>query len=117
MKQELLMKVRVPIFLFALAAVSAAAADEPIGHAMGTELMAKYKCSSCHSMQDNPSMQGPSLRAIAHKYASAPEAKDELESVVLEGTSGDWGPNKMPPTDVPQPDLRYLVEWILAQWP
>jgi len=111
------MKILLNVLVLALGAVSVAAADEPISDATGMRLTAKYHCQSCHSSQDNPSMQGPSWRAIAKKYSSDTEAKAELEANVLNGSSGAWGSNTMPSFSIPQSDLKKMVEWILAQFP
>jgi cytochrome c551/c552 len=109
------MKTLLHVCLLVLGAVAVAAADEPISNATGTKLMAKYNCQSCHSMDNSPT--GPGLRAIAKKYASDPSAIDELEASVLNGSSGAWGQNTMPPNDVPDADLKALIEWILSQFP
>jgi cytochrome c551/c552 len=105
-------KTLLQVCLLVLSAVAVAAADEPIGDATGMKLMAKYNCQSCHLMDKSPA--GPSLRAIAKKYASDPSARDELEASVLNGSSGAWGQNTMPPNDVPDADLKALIEWILS---
>jgi len=110
------MKMLLPTLLLTLGAVAVAAADEPIGDWTGERLAAKYNCQSCHSLYD-ASLQGPSYRAIAKKYASDNNARDELSASILNGSSGAWGSNAMPSTDIPQDDLRKLVEWILAQFP
>jgi cytochrome c551/c552 len=107
------MKTLLQVCLLVLSVVAVAAADEPISDTTGTKLMAKYNCQSCHSMDS--SLAGPSLRAIAKKYASDPSAIDELEASVLNGSSGAWGQNTMPPNDVPDADLKALIEWILSQ--
>lgn len=108
------MKMLVPVFL--LGAVTVAAADEPVGYLTGTGLATKYNCQSCHSLYDS-SLQGPTYRAIAKKYASDNNARDELSASILNGSSGTWGSNAMPSTDIPAGNLRKLVEWILAQFP
>jgi|ERR1700686_3205327 cytochrome c len=110
------MKMLSPMFLLWLGAVAVAAADEPIGDATGNRLATKYNCQSCHSLYGS-SLQGPSYRDIAKKYAQDNNARDELSASILNGSSGAWGSNTMPSTDVPQPDLKQLVEWILAQFP
>jgi cytochrome c len=110
------MKMLVPVFLLALGAVAVAAADEPIGDWTGEGLAAKYNCQTCHALYYS-SMQGPTYRAIAKKYASDNNARDELAASILNGSSGTWGSNIMPATDIPAGDLRKLVEWILAQFP
>jgi cytochrome c len=110
------MKMLFQVLLLGFGAVAVAAADEPIGDATGFKLMAKYNCSSCHSL-DTTSLPGPSLRAIAKKYSSDTEARSELEASILNGSSGVWGSSAMAANDVPQGDLKKLVEWILAQFP
>ncbi|MGO9930457.1 MAG: c-type cytochrome [Steroidobacteraceae bacterium] len=110
------MKMLMQVFLLALGVIAVAAADEPISDATGNRLAAKYNCVSCHSLYDS-SMQGPSYRDIAKKYASDTNARDELSASILNGSSGTWGSNTMPSNDIPQDDLKKLVEWILAQFP
>ena len=91
----------------------AAIADEPIPYAQGSALLLRYKCDSCHDVYST--LHGPSLNAIARKYATVPTAQDELESMVVNGSSGVWGTNSaMPPNDVPAADLHKLVEWVLS---
>lgn len=110
------MKTLVLVSLAALSSAALVMAESP-GAAAGPKIMAKYNCQSCHSLEDNPLMKGPSLHAIAHKYASDPEGRDDLESAILSGSSGDWGTNTMPSFPVPQSELTPLITWILAQWP
>lgn len=112
------MKMLLPGLLLTLGAISVAAADEPVGDTTGFGLTAKYGCQSCHSLYDgSSSFQGPTWRAIAKKYASDNNARDELSASILNGSSGTWGPNTMPSTDIPADNLKKLVEWILAQYP
>jgi cytochrome c len=90
-----------------------ALADEPIGFEQGMKLFTKYNCQTCHSV--DKAMAGPSLHAIARKYASDPHARDVLSESILNGSSGVWGSvTPMPGTKVSDPDLRPLVEWILS---
>ncbi len=111
------MKMLLHGLLLALGLVAVATADEPVSNNTGNRLTAKYQCQSCHSILDNPALQGPSWRAIAHKYASDPEEIDDVEANILNGSSGAWGSNTMPAFSIPQADLRKLVDWILGQWP
>ena len=88
-------------------------ADEPVGFEQGSRLLTKYNCQSCHAVDRG--MAGPSLRAIAKKYASDPHAADVLSESIVNGSSGVWGgPTPMPATKVPADDLKPLVEWILS---
>jgi cytochrome c len=110
------MKMLSRMILLTLGAVAVAAADEPVGNVTGEKLAAKYNCRPCHSLFDS-SLQGPAYRDIAKKYSSDPNARDELSASILNGSSGAWGSNAMPSSAIPQPDLKQLVEWILAQFP
>jgi cytochrome c len=91
---------------------SAASADEVISDARARQLLSKYSCQTCHSV-GNSSLPGPSFRDIAKKYASDPQAIDDLEESVQIGSSGSWGNNAMPSNDVPDEDLKQIIVWIL----
>lgn len=107
------MKVLTPICCLLLSISSTAVADEPISYAQGMRLMARYQCRSCHAAYTT--LHGPSLSAIARKYASDPTAVGNLETKVLNGSSGVWGTESaMPSNIVPAGDLHTLVEWILS---
>jgi cytochrome c len=90
-----------------------AMADAPIRYEEGTRLMHRYHCQTCHRAYG--SLQGPSFRAIARRYASDPDAVEELEMKVLNGSSGAWGTRfAMPSSEVPPADLHALIRWILS---
>jgi cytochrome c len=109
------MKPYAPALVLALAAAHAHA-DEPVGFVRGTQLMAKYRCQSCHSV--DKTLAGPSFRDVAKRYANDPHAREELAGSILNGSSGAWGtPTAMPPTSVADGDLKPLVEWILSLTP
>ena len=76
-------------------------------------LAAKYNCSACHTVDKK--LVGPSYKEIAAKYAGDSAALTKLEQKVKNGGSGAWGAIPMPPNNVPDGDLKTLVEWILAQ--
>jgi cytochrome c len=106
------MKLNALVLILALAALQARA-DEPVGFAQGTKLMTKYHCESCHSI--DKTMSGPSFRDVAKHYADDPHAREEVANNILNGSSGAWGmPLPMPPTAVPDGDLKPLVDWILS---
>jgi cytochrome c len=100
----------IPLLL--LLAAAAAQADEPVGDQTGIKLAQKYNCLQCHTI--DRAHGGPSFSAIAKKYASDPNARDEISASILNGSSGVWGPLPMPPVDVSKEDLRPLVDWILS---
>ena len=109
---QLKMKMLFQACLLTLTMVAVAVADEVISDAQAAQLMAKYNCQACHSM-DKSSLPGPSLRAVAKRYASDPQAVGDLEASVLNGSSGAWGNNAMPPNNVSASDLNALIPWIL----
>ena len=78
--------------LLSLTSPAAAATSD----AAATQLLTKYNCQACHTVDKK--LVGPSYKEIAAKYA------------------GDavWGAIPMPPNNVPDADLKTLVEWILA---
>jgi cytochrome c len=100
----------IPLIL--VLAAAAAQADEPVGDQTGLKLVQKYNCQQCHTI-DKP-RAGPSFRAIAKRYASDPNARDEVAANILNGSTGAWGPLPMPPVAVSKEDLRPLVDWILS---
>jgi cytochrome c len=106
------MKIILQAVILALCAVSVAAADEVISNAKAAKLLAKYGCQACHAMGAS-SLPGPSYRDIAKKYASDPQAVGDLETSVVNGSSGTWGSNAMPSTDIPAKDLQAVIVWIL----
>jgi cytochrome c len=98
--------------LLALCALMVARANEPVSFAQGSKLMTRYHCQSCHAVDET--LSGPSFHDIAVKYASDPHAPIALQERILNGASGAWGPNPMPPVKVPETDLEPLVEWLLS---
>ena len=97
----------------ALAFGGASLADEPVPYTLGEALMIRYQCATCHAAFD-PS-KAPSLHAIAGRYATDPAAQQELETMVLNGSAGEWGTDSaMPANDVPAKYLHTLIEWILS---
>jgi cytochrome c len=103
----------IPLTLLALSATGAAFADEPVGFRQGMKLLTKYNCQTCHAV--DKAMAGPSLHAVAKKYASDPHARSVLSESILNGSSGTWdSAAPMPPTKIPDSDLRPLVDWILS---
>ena len=112
MEHEPDMKMFAPAFLLSLGALSIAAADEPVSDATAGNLLSKYGCQACHTVYKKGI--GPSYAAIAQRYASDPNADDEVAQNILNGSSGAWGSNEMPSNDIPDSDLTPMVEWILA---
>ena len=80
--------------------------------AAATQLLTKYNCQACHTVDKK--VVGPGYKEVAAKYAGDSTALAKLEQKVKNGGSGAWGAIPMPPNNVPDADLKTLVEWILA---
>jgi cytochrome c len=106
------MEIACRILLLTLIFSSVASADEVISNTRARQLLSKYACQTCHSL-DESLLQGPSFREIAKKYASDPQAIVDLEESVLNGSSGTWGDNSMPSNEVSRKDLKAIIVWIL----
>ena len=88
-------------------AVEAATTD-----AAATQLLTKYNCQACHTVDKK--LVGPGYKEVAAKYAGDKAAPAKLAEKVKKGGGGVWGAIPMPPNNVPDADLKTLVEWILA---
>ena len=104
------MKVRYLIAMTAALAVTsvAFAADD------GEALLNKSKCASCHKL--DAKTVGPSIKAIAAKYAGNKDAQATLEKKVRAGGVGNWGTMPMPrtPAAVTDDEIKTIVSWMLA---
>jgi len=89
-------------------ALEAASSD-----AAATQLLTKYNCQACHTLDKK--LVGPDYKEVAAKYAGDAAAPGKLAQKIKNGGSGVWGQIPMPPNSVPDADLKALVEWILAQ--
>ncbi|HZF30811.1 MAG TPA: c-type cytochrome [Gammaproteobacteria bacterium] len=99
----------------AIAASACALLSTPAGVAAAADapsLAASYNCLGCHAM--DAKLVGPSYKEIAAKYGADSGALAKLEVKVKAGSSGEWGPIPMPPNNVPDADIKTLVEWILS---
>ena len=81
--------------------------------AAATQLLTKYNCQACHTVDKK--LVGPFYKEIAAKYAGDTSAAAKLEQKVKNGGTGVWGAIPMPPNNVPDADIKTLVEWILVQ--
>jgi len=99
-------------FTLGLSLAAATAANATISDAAASQLMAKYNCQACHTVDKK--LVGPALRDVAKKYSADAGAQAMLEGKVKNGSTGAWGPIPMPPNSVPAGDLTSLVQWIVA---
>ena len=81
--------------------------------ATANQLLTKYNCQACHTVDKK--LVGPAYKEVAAKYAGDAGAAAKLAQKVKAGGSGVWGAIPMPPNNVPDADLKTIVEWILAQ--
>ena len=76
------------------------------------QMPAKYGCTACHAVDHR--VVGPAFNDVATRYRGK-DAEATLVEKVRNGGSGVWGSIPMPPNpQVPEPDLRSVVKWILA---
>ncbi len=94
--------------LLSLTSPAAAATSD----ATATQLLTKYNCQACHTVDKK--LVGPAYKEVAAKYAGDASASAKLEQKVKNGGTGVWGAIPMPPNNVPDADIKTLVEWILA---
>jgi len=92
----------------AFSAASNAAVDKD----KAAQLATKYNCAACHTVDKK--VVGPGYKEIAKKYAGDKSALQKLEHKVKNGGGGVWGAVPMPPNNVPDADIKTMVEWILS---
>jgi cytochrome c len=77
------------------------------------ELAKKHNCFACHAVDKK--VVGPSYKEVAAKYRNDKAAPAKLFDKVKKGGAGVWGPVPMPPNaQVPDADVKSLVNWILS---
>jgi cytochrome c len=78
------------------------------------QLLTSAACVACHAA-DKP-LVGPSFRSVAARYRGDTAAPARLAQKIRAGGVGAWGTTPMPPNaGLSDPDLKQLVDWILAQ--
>lgn len=80
--------------------------------AKAKQLAQKYNCLACHA--EDKKLVGPAYKDVAKKYKDDKSAEAKLIAKVKGGGSGVWGAIPMPPNNVPDPDVKTLVEWVLS---
>lgn len=92
--------------------VAATSAGAAVDAAKSKQLATKYNCLACHS--EDKKLVGPSFKDIAKKYKGDAAATTKLSAKVKGGGGGVWGSIPMPPNNVPDPEIKAMVEWILS---
>jgi cytochrome c len=97
-----------------LALILGAAAAALVTSANAQEDLAKkHNCFACHAVDKK--VVGPSYKDVAAKYRNDKAAPAKLFDKVKKGGAGVWGPVPMPPNaQVPDADVKTLVNWILS---
>ena len=99
----------------AKAAAATAVAATPVVDAVAAQALAtKHACLTCHKT-DATKLVGPGFKEVAAKYKGDASAEAKLIAKVKLGGSGAWGSIPMPPLpQVPDADLKTLVQWVLS---
>lgn len=89
-----------------------AASDEHTAYTLAKQ----NACLGCHAVDKK--IVGPSLQAVAKRYANDPNATVFLKNKILKGGSGSWGVVPMPAnTKLNDAQLSLLTNWILRGAP
>jgi len=89
-----------------------ASANAAVDAAKAKQLATKYNCLACHAVDKK--LVGPAYQDVAKKYKGDKSAAEKLAGKVKGGGSGVWGAIPMPPNNVPDADIKTLVDWILS---
>jgi cytochrome c len=87
-------------------------ASAAVDAAKAKQLAQKYNCLACHAIDKK--LVGPAYEEVAKKYKGDTGAEAKLIGKVKSGGRGVWGQIPMPPNNVPDADVKTLVEWILS---
>jgi cytochrome c len=98
--------------LFALAGAFAGAPAQAADAAAAKQMAQKYNCLACHA--EDKKLVGPSYKEVAKKYKGDAGAAAKLATKVKAGGGGVWGSIPMPPNNVPDADIKTMVDWILS---
>ncbi|MDP1682363.1 MAG: c-type cytochrome, partial [Burkholderiales bacterium] len=84
-----------------------------LASADGQALATKHACMACH--QIDKKVVGPAFKEVAAKYKGDKTAEAKLIDKAKKGGTGVWGTIPMPPNaQVPDADLKAIVQWVLA---
>lgn len=73
-------------------------------------LVAKNKCTTCHSMDKK--MMGPTWKDIAAKHKGQANAPAALAQAIVSGSKGKYGKIPMPPQPKAKADAEAIAKWI-----
>jgi len=99
--------------LLAAGLLVAGGAHAAIDTKAAEDLMKKDGCGACHAVDKK--IIGPAYQDVAAKYKGDSGAAAKLVDKVKKGGVGVWGQIPMPPNpQVPEADIKNLVDWILT---
>ena len=103
---------KILVAIAALAGVCAGNAAYAVDAAKAKQLAQKYNCLACHA--EDKKLVGPAYKEVAAKYKGDAGAEAKLIAKVKSGGGGVWGSIPMPPNNVPEADIKTIVEWVLS---
>jgi cytochrome c len=103
---------KILIAIAALAGVFAGSTVHAADAAKAKQLAQKYNCLACHA--EDKKLVGPAYKEVAKKYKGDAGAEAKLVAKVKSGGGGVWGSIPMPPNNVPESDIKTIVEWVLS---
>jgi cytochrome c len=103
---------KILIAIAALAGIFAGGAVHAADAAKAKQLAQKYNCLACHA--EDKKLVGPAYKEVAKKYKGDAGAEAKLVAKVKSGGGGVWGSIPMPPNNVPESDIKTIVEWVLS---
>jgi cytochrome c len=108
-------KSRLPVIvMFAISVNGTAAAADALSDVAARKLLNARSCNACHGIDEV--RLGPSFRAVALRYAAAPESSvDWLAQKIIVGGAGSWGFVPMISNPGVSPaEARAIADWILT---
>ena len=84
-------------------------------HAGVAKLLQTHNCMACHGMDRK--LVGPSLTAVARRYAGRSDAASYLDGRIRAGGVGVWGPIAMPAQNLPPADAQAIAQWLAGGAP
>ncbi len=90
----------------------ATAGGSPAATPTPQQLAQRHNCLACHGV--NQAVVGPSLAAVAKKYAGRSDATSYLAARIQGGGAGVWGAIAMPAQTLPAADAQAIAQWIAS---
>jgi cytochrome c len=103
---------KILIAIAALAGICSGGSALAADAAKAKQLAQKYNCLACHAVDKK--LVGPAYEEVAKKYKGDAGAEARLIAKVKNGGGGVWGSIPMPPNNVPESDIKIIVEWVLS---